>query len=336
MPSIHEDGSDDGDAASEVTDATAPTSSDTRAHTRLELATEGTDPIRNLSFHRLGQNDRGTARRSDRFDKVFHAPRGPARITITREGDHAVVELESHVEDHESLRASVPGVLGLEDHSHASFDPPAHADPKRVLRDARARAQSLRLVRVPWLYELLVLVVIQQRVAFTDAIASFRWLLRNRGTPYSEGDPEARLFPSPLSLSRTAPEVFREAGIDRERAERLRTVGRIARHLPRLAQQPFDEVRATLSRVKGLGPWTREHFLGAGLGDADATPTGDYWFPHTIAYALAGEPRADDARMLALLEPLRPHRYRVLMWLAAAGAKPVRYGPRMKRAGPPA
>ena len=332
MPSIHEDSSHDRDDASE---AVEERTSGSLARSRLELDTGECDAIRNLAFHRLGQNDRATTRRADRFDKVFRAPSGPARVTITCERQRAIVELESLEADHEALCAAVPGLLGLEDHGHALFDPPAHADPKRVLRDARLRAKGLRLVRVPWLYELLVLVVIQQRVAHPDAMASHRWLIRHRGSPYSEGDPGLVLFPSPLVLSRLAPEVFREAGIDRERAERLRTVGRIARHLPRIARLPFDEVRATLARVKGLGPWTIEHVLGAGLGDADAIPTGDYWYPHVIAHALAGEPRADDARMLALLEPLRPHRYRVLMWLAAAGAKPVRYGPRMKRAGPP-
>lgn len=326
MASIHEDAPAEG--------ARAPAAA-SRVRSRSEHDVGEIDPIRNLAFHRLGQNDPATSRRAERFDKVFRAPSGPARVTITREGAKAIVELESIEADHDTLRAAMPGMLGLEDHGHADFDPPAHADPKRVLRDARLRARHLRLVRVPWLYELLVLIVIQQRVAHPDAMASHRWLIKHRGTPYSEGDPGLTLFPSPLVLSRLAPEVFREAGIDRERAERLRTVGRIARHLPRVSSAPFDEVRETLAKVKGLGPWTIEHYLGAGLGDADAIPTGDYWYPHTIAHALAGEPRADDARMLALLEPLRPHRYRVLMWLAAAGVKPVRYGPRMKRAGPP-
>jgi len=330
VASIHEDSSHDRDDASEAHEVRTAGS---RSRSRLALDTGECDPIRSLAFHRLGQNDRATTRREDRFDKVFRAPSGPARVTLTHSGAQTIVELESHVDDHEALCAAVPGLLGLEDHGHALFDPPAHADPKRVLRDARVRAKGLRLVRVPWLYELLVLIVIQQRVAYPEAMASHRWLIRHRGTPYSEGDSELVLFPSPLQLSRIAPEVFREAGIDRERAERLRTVGRIARHLPRVSRAPFDEVRASLAKVKGLGPWTIEHYLGAGLGDADAIPTGDYWYPHMVAHALAGEPRADDARMLALLEPLRPHRYRALLWLAAAGVKPVRYGPRMKRAG---
>jgi len=300
----------------------------------VTLALEGADPIRSLAFHRLGQNDRATTRTSSRFDKVFRASHGPARISIVVTGEQAEVSIDADARDLDTLVGGVPGVLGLDDTGHADFDPPASADPRRIFREARLRAQGLRLVRVPWLYELLVLIVIQQRVAHSDAMRSHRWLLQHLGEPYP-GDATLTLFPSPLTLSRISPEVFRQAEIDRERAERLRTVGRIARHLPRIAAGSLTEARVTLAKVRGLGPWTIEHFLGSGLGDPDAVPTGDYWYPHTVAWALAGEERADDRRMLELLEPLRPHRYRALSWMAAAHVAPVRHGPRMKRAGPP-
>lgn len=306
-----------------------------RIRSRLELALDGADPWKSLAFHRLGGNDRATTRREGRFDKVFRAAHGPARVTITAaagERGRVLVEIESSEADHEGLVRMAPEIVGVADRGELVI--PEGADPRRVLHDARLRTRGLRLVRVPWLYELLVLIVIQQRVAHPDAMASHRHLLRRHGTPYSEGDP-ALLFPSPLALSRMAPEAFRDAGIDRERAERLRTVGRLAKHLPRIAAMPLAEARATLAKVPGLGPWTIENFLGTGLADADAVPTADYWYPHHVAWALAGQERADDARMLELLEPFRPQRFRVLLWLMASGVGPVRHGPRMKRPGPP-
>ena len=54
-------------------------------------------------------------------------------------------------------------------------------------------------------------------------------------------------------------------------------------------------------------------------GDPDAVSVGDYHVPNMVAWALAGEPRGDDARMLALLEPFRGHRGRVCVLLEAAG-----------------
>ncbi len=59
--------------------------------------------------------------------------------------------------------------------------------------------------------------------------------------------------------------------------------------------------------------------MGFVLGDADAVPTGDLHLPDEVGWALAGERRADDARMLELLEPFRGHRFRLLRLLLAAG-----------------
>jgi hypothetical protein len=57
-------------------------------------------------------------------------------------------------------------------------------------------------------------------------------------------------------------------------------------------------------------------------------PTGDWHFPRHVAFALAGEHFADDARMLELLEPFRPQRGRVLRLLLASSPGPPRHAPR--------
>jgi 3-methyladenine DNA glycosylase/8-oxoguanine DNA glycosylase len=64
------------------------------------------------------------------------------------------------------------------------------------------------------------------------------------------------------------------------------------------------------------------------LGDADAVSVGDYHLPHMVGWALAGEARSSDARMLELLEPYRGHRGRVIRLLVMAGIGAPRYGPR--------
>ena len=285
-----------------------------------------------LRWQRLGPSDLTTRREDGLFAKAFRTPAHRARIEVRRatDGDASVeVTLTCEDEDVERLSERIPGLLGLHDTTHASFDPEA-----RVLRDVRAEGRRVRLVHVPWLYELLVGITLQQRVAFVDAARSHHWLVREFGEDFDEAPSALRLFPSPAALMRLPPEAFREAGVDRERAERLRNVGRTAHHLHKLHAMSFDEARTLLGKIRGLGPWTIESLMGSGLGDPDALPLGDYWLPHVVAHALAGEPRADDARMLALMEPLRPHRYRALQWLMLAGAKPVRFGPRMSPSGP--
>ncbi len=61
----------------------------------------------------------------------------------------------------------------------------------------------------------------------------------------------------------------------------------------------------------------------------DAVVVGDYHLPSIVAWNLVGERRADDARMLELLEPFRPHRYRVQHVVTTRLPGRPRHGPRM-------
>ena len=65
------------------------------------------------------------------------------------------------------------------------------------------------------------------------------------------------------------------------------------------------------------------------LGDTDAVSVGDFHLPNLVAFALAGEPRGTDARMLELLEPYRDQRARVVRLLELSGIRAPRYGPRL-------
>jgi 3-methyladenine DNA glycosylase/8-oxoguanine DNA glycosylase len=65
-------------------------------------------------------------------------------------------------------------------------------------------------------------------------------------------------------------------------------------------------------------------------GDDDAVAVGDYHFPNMVAFNLAGEARADDERMLELLEPFRGQRGRVIRLLGLAGRRAPAFGPRRR------
>lgn len=77
-----------------------------------------------------------------------------------------------------------------------------------------------------------------------------------------------------------------------------------------------------LCAVSGIGPWTAAKVTGAVLGDPDAVVTGDFHLPHAVTWALAGEPRGDDDRMVELLAEFGGQRGRVMRLIAAAGIRP--------------
>jgi 3-methyladenine DNA glycosylase/8-oxoguanine DNA glycosylase len=160
--------------------------------------------------------------------------------------------------------------------------------------------------------------VLQQRVSFRDAARAHRRLVGSL-SPAAPGPPGLRLPLAPADWLRLRDDELRAAGVDAQRAATLRAAARAARHVEAAFARPFDAARAVLAAVRGCGPWTVEITLGFVLGDPDAVPTGDLHLPHQVSWALAGEPRGDDRRMLELLAPYRGSRFRVLRLLLAGG-----------------
>jgi 3-methyladenine DNA glycosylase/8-oxoguanine DNA glycosylase len=129
--------------------------------------------------------------------------------------------------------------------------------------------------------------------------------------------------------------AFHPLGLERRRAELVRAVAREAARLERLtavAAGPGGDpapAYAALRAFPGIGPWTVAEVGIRAFGDPDALSVGDFHLPHLVAWALAGEPRGTDERMLELLEPYRGQRGRVARLLELSGIRAPRYGPRV-------
>ena len=121
--------------------------------------------------------------------------------------------------------------------------------------------------------------------------------------------------------------LFHPFGVEQRRAQTLLRAAVQAARLESCADAA--EATSRLTAIAGVGPWTAAEVVRTAYGDADAVSVGDYHIPNTVAWALAGEPRGTDERMLELLEPYRGHRGRVCELLAAGGMRAPRFGPRM-------
>ena len=113
------------------------------------------------------------------------------------------------------------------------------------------------------------------------------------------------------------------------RANVIRGIAARAERIERAQDMPNPDARRFLTAFPGIGAWTAAEVAIIALGDADAVSLGDFHMPNTIAWALAGEPRGTDERMLELLAPFEGHRGRVIRLIEAAGFIAPRYGPRM-------
>ena len=120
-------------------------------------------------------------------------------------------------------------------------------------------------------------------------------------------------------------------GVTGVRATTLREVARHPGKIAALAGAPLEEARSWLRRLPGVGPWTEAEVARLALGDPDAVSVGDFHLPNIVAWALAGEARGTDDRMLELLEPYRGQRGRVQVLLEASGITAPRFGPKRER-----
>ena len=181
--------------------------------------------------------------------------------------------------------------------------------------------------------EALVPTILEQKVVGIEARRSYAHLVRALGEPAPgpAGAAGMRVPPSPGTLAATPSYVFHRFGVERKRADTIRTACTYAARLEETVAMATDDARRRLTALPGVGPWSAAEVGMVALGDADAVSVGDYHLPHQVAWALAGEPRADDARMLELLEPYRGQRGRVIRLLLNGSpvGLPPRRGPRM-------
>jgi len=267
----------------------------------------GYDLDATLRFAGLGSLDPTWQRRPGAILKAGRTPDGPVTLLLARERDGVRARAFGPGAHWAIERADA--LAGLRD------DPAAFAprEPPRLRAIAR-RHRGVHLPRSPWVFEVLTGVILQQRITFRDAARARRILVHRLGA--AAPGPGALLLPlAPPDWLRLTSEDFRRAGIDGQRARALRAAARHARRID--AAFDLNPARACeiLAAVPGCGPWTVEMTMGLALGDPDAVPIGDLHLPSIVAWALAGELRGDDRRMVELLEPFRGQRFRLLRLL---------------------
>jgi 3-methyladenine DNA glycosylase/8-oxoguanine DNA glycosylase len=194
------------------------------------------------------------------------------------------------------------------------------------VRQLQRRHSGLRLPRTRRIFHALLPTVLEQKVTGTEAHRTYAALLRAHGEP-APGPGGLLLPPSPQVLAGLPYHAFHPLGLERRRAEVIRRAAARAAWLESADTAP--EAGRRLASLPGIGPWTVAEVVRAAFGDPDAVSVGDYHIPSVVAWALAGEARGTDERMLELLEPYRGQRGRVQRLLEVGRVMPPRFGPRM-------
>jgi 3-methyladenine DNA glycosylase/8-oxoguanine DNA glycosylase len=289
----------------------------------LRLRLDGPlDLARTLGPLRRGPGDPTLRLAGQRAWRATRTPDGPASVALEVRGDELLAEAWGP--GAERALAGVAALAGLDD-DRSGFVP--HHP---LVAELDRRFRGVHIGRSAAVVEALVPAILEQKVTGEEARGAFLGLVRGLGEA-APGPAELRLRmpPTPEVLAGLPYHDYHPYGIERRRAELIRRVAGRAAWFEAIVDLPIEEAYRRLTLLPGLGPWTAAEVAVRALGDRDAVSVGDYHIPNLVAWALAGEPRGTDARMLELLEPYRPHRARVVRLLEAAGIRSPRYGPRL-------
>ena len=239
--------------------------------------------------------------------RAARTPQGPGSVRLRLRGPSLIADAwgpgASWMVEH------TPPLVGFDD------EPDAFRPTHRLLADLHRRHPGLRLGRTGLVFEALLPTILEQKVPSVEAYASYARLVRVLGER-APGDAGLLLPPAPARLLATPYWAVHRFGIERRRFAVIQTAAAQARRL--------------LTSLPGIGPWSAAEVSAVAYGDRDVVSLGDYHLPHQVAWALAGEVRGSETRMLELLEPYRGHRARVIRLLTLGGIQAPRFGPRMR------
>jgi len=251
-----------------------------------------------------------------------HTPEGPATLSITRKDQDLVAT--GYGDGARWVLDRADAVAGLRD-DLTGFADLAAAHP--VVRELARVHRGRRIPATGVVFPRLMRAIFEQKVTGKEAYRAYAATVRKFGTPAPGPVDGLTLPPTPEVIAAQPYWVFHHFGVEQRRADTLRRAAAAAARLEECADAA--EATTRMRAIAGIGVWTAAEVVRIAYGEPDAVSVGDFHIPNMVAWSLAGEPRGDDARMLALLEPFRGHRGRVCMLMEASGLAAPRFGPRM-------
>jgi DNA-3-methyladenine glycosylase II len=147
----------------------------------------------------------------------------------------------------------------------------AWAADDRVLAPIVERLRGYRPPLAPSPFESLISSITAQQISLFAAVAIRNRFIERFGTEVGR----AWAFPTRERIAAAREEELVEVGFTHRKAEYAVSLARSDLDLDGLASLDDDTVRARITALRGLGPWTAEWFLARHLARPRAWPAGD-------------------------------------------------------------
>lgn len=290
--------------------------------------------LQTLGILMRGNGDPSFAAGPDGLWMAFTTPDGPVtlRLAVSGADREPAVDVQAWGSGSAAALDAAPRLLGGDDDWSAFDHPEFHATLPRLVADARRRHPDVRLPATGRMVDSLVPTILEQKVTVIEARRGYRYLMYRYGTPAPGAGtvaPAALLIqPVPEQWLHIPSWEWHKAGVGPQRSATVMRALRSAVALERLAAVPAAEAAAKMQAIPGIGVWTAAEVVQRTHGCPDSVAVGDYHLAAYVGAALTGR-RTDDAGMLALLEPWKGHRQRVVRMLGLSGFRKPVFGPRM-------
>lgn len=234
------------------------------------------------------------------------------------------IQLEAWGSGADWMLTQAPAMLGADDDTTGFA--PHHP---RVELAWRANPHW-RVTKTGLVLEALVAAILEQKVTGDEAWTGWRLMLRRFGDPAP--GPGAvrsmRCLPEAARLTQIPSWEWLRCQVDGSRSRAIVTAARVAASLERTVNLAAEDVERRLRSLPGVGVWTAAEVRQRAHGDADAVSFADYHVAKHVGWALTGV-EVDDAELRAMLEPDRPHRYRIQHIVTTRLRGRPRHGPRL-------
>jgi len=179
----------------------------------------------------------------------------------------------------------------------------AKKDP--ILKPLVKQFYGLRLIGIPNFFEALCWAILGQQINLAFAYTMKSRLIEKYGTIMEFDQEKYFLFPQPSSIANLTVDDLRPLQISIRKAEYLIGLAQKieAKELSKtmLSQMTFEQAKAELVAIRGIGNWTANYVIMKCLRQADAFPIEDVGLHNAlkIQMSLAQKPPLDTIRKLS-------------------------------------
>ncbi len=176
---------------------------------------------------------------------------------------------------------------------------------KLLLYPICKKYKGLRLIGISNLVEAISWAIIGQQINLNFAYTLKRRLIENFGEQISYQDKSVYVFPKPEVIAKLTDEDLRPLQFSRSKIKYLTGVaqaiveGKISKEI--LSNMTYDDAKAKLMQLKGVGNWTADYVLMKCLRFSDAFPISDVGVHNAIKFQLGLEnkPSIEEIEIMA-------------------------------------